>query len=175
MALVHTSSVFTITNCIVWNTGDGISTSGVTTITVEYSDIQEGWPGTGNIDADPMFVDPDNGDLRLLPGSPCLDAGDNTAVPKGIDTDLDGNPRFVGNGTPPVVDMGAYESQDPQIPPVPCVADIDLDGLVGVPDLLLVLAQWGSCPAACFADINGDGSVNVPDLLTMLAAWGPCQ
>jgi hypothetical protein len=29
----------------------------------------------GNVYADPMFVDPDNGDLRLQKGSPCIDAG----------------------------------------------------------------------------------------------------
>ena len=55
--------------------------------------------------------------LRLWPGSPCADAGDNLAVPQAVLTDLDGDPRFVddsdapdtGNGTPPIVDMGAYE------------------------------------------------------------------
>ncbi len=82
-------------------------------------DIQGGWPGEGNIDADPQFVDPQNGDLHLLLGSPAIDAGNNSAVPTSVVTDLDGNPRFVdepntpdtGNGTPPVVDMGAYEFQ----------------------------------------------------------------
>jgi hypothetical protein len=57
-------------------------------------------------------------DYHLTAASPCIDAGDNTAVPEGIDTDLDGNPRFLdvpetadtGNGTLPIVDMGAYES-----------------------------------------------------------------
>ena len=56
-----------------------------------------------------------------------------------------------------------------------CVGDLDGDGVVGVPDLLLLLAQWGVCPAQCFADIDGDGVVGAPDLLTLLAAWGPCQ
>ncbi len=44
-------------------------------------------------------------------GSPCIDAGDNTATQALVD--LDGNPRIVdgdGDGTP-VVDMGAYEFQ----------------------------------------------------------------
>ena len=63
-------------------------------------------------------------DLHLLPESPAIDAGNNAAVPAGVTTDLDGNPRFVdiptfpdtGSGTPPTVDMGAYEVQD-TIPP----------------------------------------------------------
>ena len=34
------------------------------------------WEGEGLISADPMFADPENGDYSLLPGSPCIDAGD---------------------------------------------------------------------------------------------------
>jgi hypothetical protein len=65
----------------------------------------------------------DDGDLRLLPASPCIDAGNNSAVPSGITTDLTGNPRFAyvpgvadsGSGTAPIVDMGAYESPNPSL------------------------------------------------------------
>jgi hypothetical protein len=57
-------------------------------------------------------------DMHLTSSSPCIDAGDNTAVPQDITTDLDGDPRFLdipetpdtGNGDPPLVDMGADES-----------------------------------------------------------------
>jgi predicted outer membrane repeat protein len=38
--------------------------------------------------------------------SPCIDAGDNSAIPAGVIVDLDGNPRII-NG---IVDMGAYEN-----------------------------------------------------------------
>jgi len=89
---------------------------------VEYSAVQGGYPGEGNIDAEPRFVDPESGDFRLAEGSPCIDAADNTAVPEGIETDLDGNPRFVddldtvdtgkpGRGHDQIVDMGSYEFQ----------------------------------------------------------------
>ena len=48
-----------------------------------------------------------------------MDAGDNGTVPPSVVVDRDGNPRFVddpytpdtGNGSPPIVDMGAYEFQ----------------------------------------------------------------
>ncbi len=119
----------TVTNCILWgDSPDEILNfdPGVDTPTVSFSDVQGGYAGIGNIDADPLFVDADGADntvgtedddLRLQAGSPCIDAGDNTAVPGGITTDLDGNARFVddgtvvdtGNGDCPVVDIGAYE------------------------------------------------------------------
>ncbi len=108
----------TVSNSIVWgNSPNQIEDFGWAT--VSYNCVDGGYKGPGNIDADPLFVDPDNGDYHLSPGSPCIDAADNTAVPKGITTDLDGNPRFVddpdtkdtGFGDPPIVDMGSYEFQ----------------------------------------------------------------
>ncbi len=62
-------------NSIVWaNTGPDpvISAS----LTATYSNIQGGYPGTGNINADPLFVDAANGDFHLQPTSPCIDTGD---------------------------------------------------------------------------------------------------
>ncbi|MCH8316553.1 MAG: hypothetical protein IIA64_11315 [Planctomycetes bacterium] len=105
-----------LANCVLW--GNTPAQLEGDSFTVTYSDIQGGWPGAGNIDADPLFVQPAGDDLRLEFGSPCIDAGDNDAVPDGITTDLDGLPRFVddpdvpdtGNGTPPLVDMGAFET-----------------------------------------------------------------
>ena len=125
-----------LANCVLWDNtpaqleGDSFA--------VSYSDIQGGWPGTGNIDADPLFVHPAGDDLRLAFGSPCIDAGDNDAVPDGITTDLDGNPRFqddpdvkdTGNGTPPIVDMGAYESGDGLEDPTASEDDFDQNEII---------------------------------------------
>ncbi len=164
----------TVINCVLWdNFPDQISSTPETT--VSFSDVQGGWPGIGNIDANPLFVDLGNGDLRLSSGSPCIDAADNTAVPEDITTDLDGKPRFVddpdtpdtGNGEPPIVDMGAYEFQ------LPCPWDLNGDGVVSVPDLLLLLGDFGSC-AGSPADFDGDGCVTVVDLLALIANFGPC-
>jgi parallel beta-helix repeat protein len=168
-----------VSNCILWgNSGFDITFFGMAHV-IRFSDVGTSFgdlpASSGNINADPMFVDPDNGDFRLSPGSPCIDAGDNTVVPDGITTDLDGNPRFVddpdtedtGDGDPPIVDMGAYEFQ------IPCPWDLDGDGNVNVVDLLMVIGSWGPC-AGCPADFNDDGFVNVVDLLALIGNWGPC-
>jgi hypothetical protein len=102
--------------------------------------------GGGNLDVDPLFAnapDPNGLDnafgteddgLRLLPGSPALDAGTNAALPTDrgdLDRDADttevlpvglaGTARVVDNdadpGTPARVDLGAYEAApDTQLP-----------------------------------------------------------
>jgi len=133
--MYNANSSPTLTNVILWGdsapSGPEIYNDTTSAPTIAYSDVQgcggsgSGWNsacGTDNghnLDADPLFVDADSGNLRLQVTSPAIDAGDNTAVPGGITTDLDGNPRFVdiptapdtGNGAPPIVDMGAYETQ----------------------------------------------------------------
>ena len=142
-----------------------------------YNNIEDyAEPLGDNIDSDPLFVDPGQGAYQLGAGSPCIDAADNGAVPEGVETDLDGGPRFVddpltedtGFGEPPLIDMGCYEYQPPT-----CPADITGDGVVDVLDLLAVLAAWGSSGGGG-EDVTGDGVVDVLDLLEVLAAWGPC-
>ncbi|MCH7849446.1 MAG: hypothetical protein IIB53_13910 [Planctomycetes bacterium] len=60
--------------------------------------------------------------------------------------------------------------------PLPCPADFDISGDVGVKDLLFLLGAWGPCPKKgdCSADFDRSGDVGVKDLLFLLGAWGPC-
>lgn len=181
--IINTSGSSTVANCIFWaNTGPGGTTSanqirnnGGST-SVSYSIVQGGFTGTGNLNADPQFVDAAAGDFRLSETSPALDSGANASVPTGVTTDFAGNPRFVdspaadsGSGTAPVVDRGALEWQ-PSAPA--CPSDITGDGTSDGFDLAALLSAWGS--AGGDADINGDGTVNGLDLTALLSAWGPC-
>jgi len=78
---------------------------------VSYSDVdQAGFTGNGNIRSDPLFVSPDIGNLHLRPGSPCIDAGSDSAYFR-PSTDIDGDPRPVDGNNDNVakVDMGADE------------------------------------------------------------------
>lgn len=63
-------------------------------------------PGPNSVFADPFYADTQS--FRPTSGSPVVDAGDDTAVPPEITTDLDGNPRIAGT-----VDIGAYEVPEP--------------------------------------------------------------
>lgn len=67
------------------------------------SNVEGGWNGLGNIDADPQFVNPLGGDFRLQPTSPCIDTGG--AALALLPLDAAGGGRLHGQAT----DMGAYE------------------------------------------------------------------
>ena len=109
----NAASFPTVDSSILW--GNSPETfAGDGTLFVTFSDVEGGFPGTGNIDADPLFIDPDNADFRLRADSPCIDAGNATADHLEIDTDVGGAPRVVGG----VIDMGAFESQGMAIPAV---------------------------------------------------------
>jgi hypothetical protein len=199
-----TSSSPNLTNCILW--GDAPQEAYVSTGTpvVTYCDIQGGYTGVGDINLDPLFVDPDgpdndpatweDNDYRLAAGSPCIDAGMNSAVP--VDTldldgdgdtsepipfDLDGLPRFVDDpatadcpyvpgtcGDAPIVDMGAYEYQG-LLP----LGDLNCDGVVDVEDIaafalaLVDPAEYQTEYPGCDparADLDGSGAADGLDI-----------
>jgi len=97
-----------VINSIIWdNTPTAVSLFGTGDIDITYSDIDGGWGGEGNIDADPLFTDANSGDYTITDESPCKDAG--TA-----DTDGDGEDDITDyNGSAP--DMGAFEITLPAI------------------------------------------------------------
>ena len=58
----------------------------------------------------------------------------------------------------------------------PCPADLDGNGNIGAPDLLLILAEFGCLENCGIADIDGNDQVDVGDALLFLADYGmPCE
>ena len=78
--------------------------------------------------------------------------------------------------------MGTYDPEDPEATDTPgsenpacpsdCPSDFDGDGIVGVSDVLALIAGWGGNDPT--HDLDGDGTVGVGDILIMIGAWGPC-
>jgi len=176
------SGTGSIINSVVWGNGFRSIDDRGESFVVRYCNIEGGYGGERNIDVDPMFLDPAAGDFRFASGSPCIDAADNTAVPRDeFDLDGDGDTeepipfdiagllRFVDDpdtddtgqcGDPcvmPIVDMGAYEFQAgaggcTRNPQWRCDGDVDGDEQVNPVDVGLV--QAGFCSGdACTADV----------------------
>ncbi|MBN1510151.1 MAG: hypothetical protein JW955_25110, partial [Sedimentisphaerales bacterium] len=117
-----------LVNCILWRNADMRGQTLASQLegdrfTVRYCCVQ-GWSDSddegGNRGLNPIFADAagaddlpgtEDDDLRLLPGSPCVDAGDSGALPQMLAQDLAGGDRIVGA----CVDMGAFESTDPRV------------------------------------------------------------
>jgi hypothetical protein len=100
-----------VKGAILWgNTGGQIVLGYMGNVSVEYSDVQGGRTGTGNIDVYPLFTDSGNGNFQLQDLSPCINAGNpDTAGLSLPPYDMAGNGRVFGGR----VDMGAYESLVP--------------------------------------------------------------
>lgn len=143
-------------NCILWDGGNEIWNNDDSTITVTYSDVQDGWPGEGNIDADPCFADTDANDYHLKSQagrwdpnsqswikddftSPCIDAGD-MASPIGYEP-------FPNGG---IINIGAYG---------------------GTAEASKSYFGEPICETIVAGDINGDCIVNFKDFTFIAYHW----
>lgn len=149
-------------------------------IHVAYCLIEGGYAsGINIIDGDPQFADADGNDnkvgttdddLHLQGNSPAIDAGDNMQV-YGT-ADLDGKSRRsyaekadTGNGTPPIVDIGAYEYGAESL----LEGDMTCDRVINLGDVLLGLRVLaGESRDICNADMNGDKRVGMEDMILLL-------
>jgi predicted outer membrane repeat protein len=156
-----------LTNCILWDGGDEIWSNNSSTITVSYSDVKGGqtavydpcdgliW-GEGNIDAEPLFADPNNCDYHLKSQagrwdspmadwvkddvtSPCIDAGDMGSPI--------GDEPFPNGGR---INMGAYGG----------TAEAS-KSYFGEPPCGVIIA----------GDINGDCNVDLLDFSILASGW----
>jgi len=191
-----------LTNCILWGNYDSNGTdesaqvdsagSGETLV-INYCCIQ-GWAdslaGTGNIDADPLFVDPNNGDYHLRSAgwrwdgkrqrwdyddmtSPCIDLGNPgsplldelLAVPDDPNNDWGLNLR---------INMGVYGGTvEASMAPYDwaILADLTNDGVVNWRDFVYTASSLLTTDKEQACDLNRDGVVGLADVALLAEDW----
>jgi hypothetical protein len=105
-------------HCIAWGNAasTGLELAPETgAIDASWSIVRLGYPGTQNLDLDPLFVDPASGDFTLRSDSPAVDSGDPAESPAG--TDAAGHPRRLDGNLDRIriLDRGAFEFDHAQL------------------------------------------------------------
>jgi hypothetical protein len=175
-------SINQLINCILWDGGNEIWNYDNSVITIIYSDVQGGWPGESNIDADPCFADANSGDYHLKSragrwevnseswiqddvNSLCIDAGDPNS---------DWTAELWPHGKR--INMGAYGGT-PQasmsLSDEGNIADLNTDGWVGYRDILLFTGKWLYDVVLLAEDLNRDGIVTFIDFAIFAPNWQP--
>jgi hypothetical protein len=178
------ASMVTITNCILWDnsaqTGAQIYNGGISLEAVGYCNVQGGWLGTGNIDVDPCFVDPCDGDYHLKSEygrwdsnseewvydyvtSECIDAGDPNSDwtaelwPHGKRINIG-----VYGGTP----EASMSSSD-----LGNIADLNNDGIVNFGDVAIFALVWDVEQVLLAEDFDRNGLMDYNDLAILALHW----
>ena len=188
----------TLTNCILWgNAGrDGMDESaqicGETPV-VNYCCIQ-GWTGalggTGNINADPLFLDATSGDYHLKSAgwrwhtqrqvwtwdevtSPCIDAGNPGSLLGDEPLSLPDDPNNEW-GENLRINMGAFggTAEASMAPPGwALLSDLSNDAIVNFVDLARQVEDWLTTANEQPGDLNHDGAVNMIDFAILAKDW----
>ena len=89
-----------------WNNDNSV-------VTITYSNIEAGWPGKGNIGADPCFVEPGYWDPNGIPEDPNDDFwvdGDYHLKSEAGRWDANSESWYIGASTSPCIDAGDLEA-----------------------------------------------------------------
>jgi hypothetical protein len=175
-----------ISNCILYNNaGDDLFQCAA-----QYSCVETGGAGLGNITGDPCFVDANNGDYHLKSEgwrwaaggsgwtwdevtSPCIDHG-NPGTP--LRNEPMSVPRDPDNiyGVNVRVNMGAYGgTSQASIPPHgwALLADLNNDRRLNWLDLAAQVEDWLQYDNEQPGDLNRDGLVNGEDFALLGGEW----
>jgi hypothetical protein len=181
---IYCTSSSLVVNTIIWGNGGHHSVeqiSGCNNVT--YSDIQGGYEGLGNINADPCFADSSNGDYHLKSEagrwnpnseswvtdavtSPCIDAG-NPGCPLGDEPSDANNVR---------INMGAYGGTA-EASKTPAdwrsIADLTNDWAVDINDLGVFVSYWLDTGECIPSDLDRDESIDFVDYAIFAQQWRP--
>jgi parallel beta-helix repeat protein len=172
----------TVSNSIIYHNGSACNNVQIEGdfVTVAYSDIQGGWPGEGNIDADPLFADPNNGDYHLKsqagrwdPASEswikddvtslCIDAGDPSS---------DWASELWPHGKR--INMGAFggtAQASMSQSNLGNVADLNNDDTVHWQDFAQFTDSWRREQTLLAEDLDRNGIVDFRDVAILADSW----
>lgn len=115
---------------------------------------------TNNIDSDPLFEDPDSGNLNLQQGSGCIDSGTDVGA---SDEDYEGTPRPRGDG----YDIGAFEYKEAGVR-----GDDNGDGVIAFGDVVYLidyLFKSGPSPDPLWiGDVIYDEVLDIEDVVYLI-------
>jgi hypothetical protein len=161
-----------VVNCILWGNGDDLYQCSATYCCIEDADA-----GEGNIADEPNFVnagywddantpgEPSDdffvfGNYHLLPGSACIDAGDNNSVPEILIIDMDGEERIFSQA----VDIGPDEV-------LTNPADFNADGIVDYFDADVLFNEWLTGGGGLQSDLHQDNFIDLADYAELAYQW----
>jgi len=171
-----------VVNSIVWGNSPKQITSFLSTILINYSDVQGGWTGQGqnNINVDPYFADAAGGDYHLQSAagrwvpqqnqwvpdantSLCIDAGDPNS---------DWTAELWPHGK--CINMGAYGGT-PQasmsLSDTGNIADLNNDNTVGLMDFAIFADSWLIEQVLMAENLDRTGLVDINDLAVFIENW----
>ncbi len=183
----------TVTNCIFWGNYlwfhyperigpiSNMYSDVTSSVGVSYCDLQGGWPGEGNIDAEPCFADTDTGDYHLQSQagrwdpnseswvtdantSACIDAG-NPSCPLSDEPNDSNNIR---------INMGTYGGTvEASMSPYDwaLLGDLTNDGTVNLQDFAAQANDWLESESEQPGDLNRNGTVDVVDVALLTEYW----
>ncbi|MHC4426156.1 MAG: right-handed parallel beta-helix repeat-containing protein [Planctomycetota bacterium] len=169
-----------VNNCIFWGSEDQIFVHEPADLLmfVDYSDIQGGWPGEGNIDADPCFAEPgywaDANDLNIAaepndPNAIWVD-GDYHLKSQAGRWDPKSGTWVQDDVTSPCIDAG-----DPNSPigqePFPNGGVVNMGAYGGTAQASKSYFGGPPCDTITAGDINGDCKVDFSDFAIMALHW----
>ena len=172
-----------LTNCILWDGGKEIWNNDNSVITITYSDVQGGWTGLGNIDVDPLFVEPgywaDANDPNVIvepndPNAVWVD-GDYHLKSEGWRWDTNRKVWTWDYGTSPCIDAGnpgcPLGDELMTVPPDPANEyginiRINMGAYGGTAQASMPPYGW-----ALLGDMSNDGTVDYEDLAGQLEDW----
>ena len=165
-------------DCILYNGGNEISDTASSTIAISYSNVRDGWPGTGNIDADPLFADGGYWDPNGTPDDPNDDfwvAGDYHLKSQAgrwlrDDPEASSGRWTIDDVTSPCIDAG-----DPMSPiglePFPNGGRVNMGAYGGTIQASKSYFGGPPCETIVAGDINGDCKVDFLDFHFITLNW----